>query len=536
MKINEILLLFRVQLLGFFGANQSKKSKDGKGKKKARSFTYMAAVSTLALGYFSFQYSFMIAQAIQTVGGSPEILPALMGFACCVMVLISTLLKASPTLFGSGDTDMLMSLPVTSGSIIASRILVIYTMDFLYTAALLLPLGIVYVLNFHPPVLGIVLFVFLFFIVPFLPCVLGCVLGTIIEIFTAKFGRSNLLRNILSVLLLVAVMTMSFTLSSSSMEKSAETYRILSEKAVSIYPVLRLFIQAFCGGRVLPFLAFTAVSVVPFVLFCRLVGSKFRFFVGVVNARKSGRSYKLSTEKNGSPFKALYRKEVKRFFSCNIYFMNFGVGMIMALLATVAAVVFRSRILDFAAESGMSTTVFRALPFALSLFVCLSTTSACSISLEGRSFSLIRSLPIDAKDFLRAKIAVNLTVTGLPALLCGTVLAVAFRLPAVEFCACVLLPVLYSALTAVLGLTVNLRFPMLDWKSEVTPVKQSASTFIAVVGFMPLTVVPAIAVLFFEPIYPIAAGTLAAVLALTAFLCYRHTMNTAEAKIRKIGE
>ena len=38
MKLNEIFLLFRVQLLGFFGANQTKKFKASDGKRKTRGF------------------------------------------------------------------------------------------------------------------------------------------------------------------------------------------------------------------------------------------------------------------------------------------------------------------------------------------------------------------------------------------------------------------------------------------------------------------------------------------------------------------
>ncbi|MBQ9552368.1 MAG: hypothetical protein IJU96_06335 [Clostridia bacterium] len=532
MKLNEIFLLFRVQLLGFFGVNQTKKAKTAGGKRKPRGFVYMALISAAALLYFSAQYSIMIAMTVESGAASPRTLPLFMSFACVLMVLLSTLLKASPTLFGEGDTDILMSLPVRSSSIIASRILVLYAMDFFYTAALLIPMGVVYVIRFHPSALGIALFAVLFFIIPLLPCVLGGVFGTIIEILTAKFGRSNLLRNFLSVLFVVAVMASSFAFSNGNPEQMAKTFENVCNKAAKIYIPLPWIADAFCDGSVVKFLLFTGVSLAAFALFCLVVGSKFKTLVGVVRARRSGRSYKLSAEKNGTPFKALYRKELKRFFSSNTYFMNFGFGMVAAPLSTIAAVIFRGRILEmFSSDAAF----MRAVPFILSFFICMSATTACSVSLEGRHFALLRSLPVDAKDLLRSKLAVNLTVTGPVSLLCGAVLAAAFGMAPVEACAVIVLPQLYAVLSAVLGLMANLRYPMMDWKAEVTPIKQSAATFIAVVGFMPLSVVPAIIVMVFTPFYPLVVSALAVVLALVGALCYRSLMKHAEEKIRAIS-
>ena len=531
MKPDEILLLFRVQLLGFFGVNQTKKAKAAGGKKKPRGFFYMMAISAAALLYFSIQYSVMISITIESSSASPKILPMFLGFACCMMVLISTLLKASPTLFGEGDTDILMALPVRNSSIIASRILVLYAMDFIYTVALILPMGVIYTVRFHPPAAGVVMFVFLFFTLPLLPCVLGGVLGTAIEILTAKFGRSNLLRNFFSVLFIIAVMASSYAFSSGAPEQMANTFEKVCRRAAKIYIPLRWFAGAFCDGSVVKFLLFTGVSLAAFALFCLVVGSRFKQLIAVVKTRRTGRSYKLSAEKNGSPFKALYRKEFKRFFTSNVYFMNFGFGMIAAPLGAVGAIVFRARIYTLFEEPEVFT---RALPFVLSFFICMSATTACSISLEGRNFALLRSLPIDAKDLLRSKIAVNLTVTGPISLLCGAALAIAFRMAPLEAAAVVVLPQLYAVLSALLGLLANLRHPMMEWKAEVTPVKQSAATFIAAIGFMPLSVVPAILVILYAPFYSFIVPGLAAALLLSGLLCYRSLMKHAEERIRAV--
>ena len=47
-----------------------------------------------------------------------------------------------------------------------------------------------------------------------------------------------------------------------------------------------------------------------------------------------------------SPFMALYRKELKRYFSSTIYVMNTGFGVVLLLIATVFIAIFGVENLD----------------------------------------------------------------------------------------------------------------------------------------------------------------------------------------------
>ena len=61
--------------------------------------------------------------------------------------------------------------------------------------------------------------------------------------------------------------------------------------------------------------------------------------------------------------------------------------------------------------TGFSQMLPLIAPIFLCLFIGIACTSACSISLEGKSLWIIRSLPVDTSTIFAAKIGVNLTIT-----------------------------------------------------------------------------------------------------------------------------
>jgi ABC-2 type transport system permease protein len=68
----------------------------------------------------SFFYSFMVGSGLKMFN-SLDILPALMMAVTCVIILMTTVFKVKGTVFGFRDYDMVMSLPVSIGGIVASR-------------------------------------------------------------------------------------------------------------------------------------------------------------------------------------------------------------------------------------------------------------------------------------------------------------------------------------------------------------------------------------------------------------------------------
>ena len=123
---------------------------------------------------------------------------------------------------------------------------------------------------------------------------------------------------------------------------------------------------------------------------------------------------------------------------------------------------------------------------------------ATSISMEGKEFWIIRTLPISAREYLKGKLRFNIGLIA-PFFLVGELIMIIALKPSVlELLWMIALPVAIIMCILVVGLAVNLRFPKLKWDSEVEVVKQSASGMIgglggfliALVATIPLVLVP----------------------------------------------
>ena len=105
-----------------------------------------------------------------------------------------------------------------------------------------------------------------------------------------------------------------------------------------------------------------------------------------------------------------------------------------------------------------------------------------SVSLEGKNLWQLQSLPVKPWQVLRAKLAVQLTLTGIPALFCVVCFAVVYPCSPVQLVLMLAEAALYVALTDCFGLVLGLKMPNLTWTNELAPIKQSFSVFAAILG------------------------------------------------------
>ena len=105
--------------------------------------------------------------------------------------------------------------------------------------------------------------------------------------------------------------------------------------------------------------------------------------------------------------------------------------------------------------------------------------------MEGKQWWIAQTLPVRSRDIWSAKILTNLTL-ALPFYLVSIVFALLAVKPSVsEGIWLVLLPAAYIVFSSVLGITMNLAFPVMKWEAESRVVKQSASVMLTMlVGFV----------------------------------------------------
>ena len=164
---------------------------------------------------------------------------------------------------------------------------------------------------------------------------------------------------------------------------------------------------------------------------------------------------------------ALMAKEFGRFTSSPNYMLNCGLGILLLPICGVLL------LWKGGAMISVLNEVFgeRAgcVPVLLSASVCMIASmndmAAPSISLEGKSLWLMQSLPVTPWQVLKAKLSMQLLLTGIPTLFCTVCLAFIYPYTPLELFSAVLVPISYVLLSALFGLFLGLKMPNLNWTS-----------------------------------------------------------------------
>ena len=172
---------------------------------------------------------------------------------------------------------------------------------------------------------------------------------------------------------------------------------------------------------------------------------------------------------------------------------------------------------------GFAEIFARVMPWVIAVLMSMTSMTSCSVSMEGKTIWQIQTLPIKSRHIYLSKIIANLTVAA-PFYVAAVVFAcLTVKGDVIDYIWIAVIPACYVIFTAVSGIVINLAFPVLDWDNEVRVVKQSASTFVAMVVGVVSGIIPAVcAVVFGENAINIVRMANVAILAAMTLLMYSH--------------
>ena len=200
---------------------------------------------------------------------------------------------------------------------------------------------------------------------------------------------------------------------------------------------------------------------------------------------------------------ALYRRELARLTSSSGYMLNAGLGLVFELVLAVLAVVKRRELLG--ALTAIPELYAAAAPILLLACMMVSGMvffTASSVSLEGKSYWIVRSMPVETKKILQAKLNLSNSLAVAPALVMMLAAALVLRVSAAE--------------TALL--MEDLRHCNLDWINETQAAKQGAGVLLSMLlGFGFVVAVGALYFFLLAELMPTTAF-LGLILALMAIL------------------
>lgn len=126
--------------------------------------------------------------------------------------------------------------------------------------------------------------------------------------------------------------------------------------------------------------------------------------------------------------------------------------------------------------------MFIVYAFISTGILCISPTTAASISLEGKRIWLIHTLPVNKKTVLAAKALMNQIICTVFALVNSVLIIVFGGYGVTESVSYFLIAESCVAVSSVAGLLINIWKPRLDYVNEAQAIKQSMATLLSLLA------------------------------------------------------
>lgn len=478
------------------GTKKNGKGKASKGKIIAFSLLYIYVLVVFGMMFGGMFASIAIPFYTQGVGWLYFALYSILSLA--LMVFGSTAI-AKTQIFDAKDNDLLLSMPIPPSYILMSRMSLLVIINFIYQLTVFIPAVVVWAVVIGFSVVGFISFILLTIGLLLFSTSLAILLGWLIALVSRKSGRKTLITMIFSLGFLAVYMY--FCMSAQNLIGLIATSGESLASAMKAFPPMYWLGNAISGGNILHLILSLAILVIPFVVAMLILSKTFNTIVSqsqsVARIKEKRVSFDIC-----SPERALLRRDSARLFSSATYLLNSGVGVIMAIVAAVMLIIKRdtfSLLLtsDMPIGKSMLATM---LIFGTAFIIGMIPMTAASISIEGKTLWILKSLPIKTSKILWSKLKLNI-IACLPA---GLAMWLAINICLyvnIAFAFYSLIIILsYIFLTAGIGLMENIRHPILDWSDEAMAVKSGLSVLFTMLINMVLAFAPILTVVILSMI------------------------------------
>ena len=467
-----------------------------KNKKKGKASLVLPVVLSLYLMFTIFGLSTMLFMQLSE-NHTQYVLLSILSFGICLFTFIEGIYKSGPLIFNCKDDDLLLSLPIKKSTVVFIRIFKFYVFEFIFNSIFLFPVILAYLRwNEGSTISFIILGIIMLTMLPIIPIALSCIIGVIVSSIANRFKSKNAIQIVLSMILLVGVFIISMN-SNKFLNYLLDNASIINDKIIKYYYPAGIFGKLANEFNTISLLIFVGINIIIFLLTILMISKVyFRINTRAKSVIKNSKSRNVVI-KSRSKTSSLIKKELSTFFNTPVFIVNSGFGLVLFIVFTALAIIKFDAFASIITKSnyGMGLTKESLLNnTSILIFVLITITSFLTsitnsvISLEGRKINISKSLPVKVKTILMSKVYACLIITT-PVLLLGDIaLFIKFKTNILEAILLLILSILMPLISHFLGILINLKYPKLDAENNAEVVKQSTSSFVAVMIGMVLMI------------------------------------------------
>ena len=120
--------------------------------------------------------------------------------------------------------------------------------------------------------------------------------------------------------------------------------------------------------------------------------------------------------------------------------------------------------------------------FIIAMMFGLISISASSVSMEGKNWWIVRTLPIGSREVLGAKLLFNLIVVVPFYILSELIMVFTVKCSLMGRLWLIIIPAVGILYSVLLGLFMNIKLPKFNWEKDLDVVKQSAAVGFSLLG------------------------------------------------------
>ena len=474
--MNNLKLLLKYTLINSLGINKLQKKKDGNARTIGLG-SLLLVVYLAILAFITF-YMFMFTSLYEMEGKTEEIYLFILAVTS-IVCFFTTISKANVYIFRTKDFDFLMSLPIKPSTIIASKLLSLYLYNLFFVFSLIIGVDIAYTFIAGFNVVIILLSLVAIILIPLFPMAISSFIAFLLGFIPLSQKTKNIIATILYVLLF-AVFFVAYFLAMSGVEGNIT---IIYSTIGRYYFLSNWFYSGMIEGNILNLLLFVGVSVASSIIFIAIISSCFLKVNGMMSRSQTNTNFKLTEEKYNrqGAVKTIFSREIRSLINYPAVLIQLATGPILSVILTIMmSLTYFKEIVTSDTESIIKLPNAFLVIIGISIIFSLTmvATTSSSISLEGKSFWILKSAPVKTLDVFKAKCLVNIAFTipcGIIDVILATVLLKADVLLAIVVLIMVILYVLFATFT---GLLLNISSPKFDYDNPVKAVKQGKPVLI----------------------------------------------------------
>lgn len=483
--MTKLWILFKNTFINRYGLNSfSKKNK----KERAKSIKKLALYLFILIyfGGLMVVYAFMGFDALSKMNAQFMMI-SVFSIITVFMMFFLSIFTSKTTIFNAKEDETVFSMPIKTSTIFAGKLLNMLASNYFTELIMLVPALIIYAVKMHVGIMYHVDSVLCFIFLPFIPVALSAAFGYIVASVSSKAKNKRLVETLSYFILIFVIWGISFNLQKIGKAIFKDMDKVQNVISSVFYPFQKMQ-EAIINSDFKALLIYIAINIAVFVVFILILNVHYKHILLKLKEVRSRGKYKEKELKSSSIDKALFFKELRTYVETPIYIFNTAFGPILLFIGAIISCIYGgNKLLNMMELSEMPTNyIFAFLLVIFAFMLTTANTAACSISLEGKSLWILKSLPINVMQIFKSKILINILVAFPLTAISSIMIAVVFKCTFVEILMIIISEIILTILVSLFGLISNLAFPKLEFKNPAQVIKQGSSELISIYSGMAL--------------------------------------------------